>query len=173
MRRILIVEDEERLCLALVAYLRSQGAHPIVTTTAQEALGLLEEDKVDLMVLDLNLVGGTGLEVLKHIRGSSHLADLPVLVMSAWDMEPACYDYLEPGDYVTKPFDMRLLELVIRQYLEFPQAPSPRESQAELSEVAVPDDGHERLERGGKSGAAKGSEGTPRFGWSKYTDTDN
>ena len=147
MRKILVVEDEERLCSAIVAYLKSQGVHPIATATMQEAMSVLGNDEIDMMVLDLNLVGG-GLDVLRHVRGSSDLAELPVLAMSAWDMEPACYDYLEPGDYVTKPFDMRLLELVIRRFLELPQGPCPHALEAALPEVAAPDDGGERLEQG-------------------------
>jgi len=121
MKKILVVEDEERLCSAIVAYLKSQGAHPIAAATTQEAVSVLESDEVDLLVLDLNLGSGTGLEVLRHVRRSSELAELPVLAMSAWDMEPASYDYLEPGDYLTKPFDMRLLDLVLRRLLELPQ----------------------------------------------------
>jgi len=122
MRRILIVEDEERLRSAIVAYLRSQGVHPIARATVQEAVIALNTDEVDLIVLDLNLVSGDGLDVLRHVRGSSELADLPVLAMSAWDMEPASYDYLEPGDYLTKPFDMRLMDMVIRQFIELPRS---------------------------------------------------
>lgn len=141
MRKILVVEDEERLCSAIVAYLKSQGAHPIAAATTREAVRVLESDEVDLLVLDLNLGSGTGLEVLRHVRRSPELAELPVLAMSAWDMEPVSYDYLEPGDYLTKPFDMRLLDLVMQQFLELPQAHSPCASQAASPEAAMPDTG--------------------------------
>jgi DNA-binding response OmpR family regulator len=173
MRKILVVEDEGRLCSAIMAYLKSQGVHPIAITTAQEAVNVLDDGEVDLIVLDLNLVGGDGLNVLRHVRGSPDLADLPVLAMSAWDMEPACYDYLEPGDYVTKPFDMRLLELVIGQFLEFPQDACPHASEGALPEVASHDDGDERLRCGRKGAGALGLAATPRLGWNKYTDVNN
>ena len=143
--KILVVEDEERLCSAIVAYLSSQGAQPIAAGTIQDAVSVLDRDEIDLIVLDLNLDNGHGLEVLKHVRGSSALAELPVLVMSAWDMEPASYDYLEPGDYLTKPFDMRLLDLVMRRFLELPQGPRARASQVTVPKVAVPEDDVERL----------------------------
>jgi DNA-binding response OmpR family regulator len=140
MRKILVVEDEERLCSAIVAYLKSQGVDPIATATIQEAISVLGGDEIDMMVLDLNL-GGGGLDVLRHVRGSPELAELPVLAMSAWDMEPACYDYLEPGDYVTKPFDMRLLELMIRRFLELPQGLCLRAPRVALPGVDAPEDG--------------------------------
>lgn len=117
MCRILVVEDEEGLCRAMVAYLESRGARPIVTDTAREAVSTLDRGEVDLVVLDLKLVGGDGLDVLRHIRESPGLAHLPILAISAWEMEPAWYDYLEPGDYLTKPFDMRTLGVMIRQLL--------------------------------------------------------
>jgi DNA-binding response OmpR family regulator len=146
MRRILIVEDEERLCSAIVAYLRSQGVHPIARATARDAVVVLDNDEIDLIVLDLNLVSGDGLDVLRHIRGSSELADLPVLAMAAWDMEPASYDYLEPGDYLIKPFDMRFLDIVIRQFIELPGSQAMCSSNAVVPGIPASevDDGVER-----------------------------
>lgn len=141
MRKILVVEDEDRLCAAIMAYLSSQGAHPIAAGTIQEAVHVLDRHAVDLIVLDLNLDNGSGLEMLRHVRGSSDLAGLPILAMSAWDMEPSSYDYLEPGDYLTKPFDMRLLDLVIRRFLELPGGRRLHRSRAVLPEVALPDAG--------------------------------
>lgn len=121
MTRILVAEDEERLCLAIMAFLKSQGANPVAVVSAQEAVCALDTDEIDLVVLDLRLSDGNGLDVLKHIRGSPELVDLPVLAVSAWEMEPVSYDYLDPGDYLTKPFDMRILDLRIRQLLGIPQ----------------------------------------------------
>jgi DNA-binding response OmpR family regulator len=121
MWKILVVEDEEQLCSAIVAHLKSQGAQPTATATSQEAVHTLDQDKVDLVVVNLKLVSGKAIEVLRHIRESPDLVHLPVLAVSAWDMEPASYDYLEPGDYLIKPFDMRMLSLMIEQLLEPPQ----------------------------------------------------
>ena len=123
--KILVIEDEDRLCSAIVAYLKSQGTHPMATATAQEAMHVLDKDEVDLVVLDLKLADDNGLEVLKYIRGSPSLAHLPVLAVSAWDMEPTFYQYLEPGDYLIKPFDMRMLNLMIQQLLQFSKMSSP------------------------------------------------
>jgi DNA-binding response OmpR family regulator len=118
MWKILVIEDEEQLCSAIVAYLKSQGVQPTATTTPQEAVHTLEQDKIDLVVVNLKLVSGEAIELLKHIRGSPDLVHLPILAVSAWDMEPTSYDYLEPGDYLVKPFDMRMLSLMIEQLLE-------------------------------------------------------
>jgi DNA-binding response OmpR family regulator len=122
MSNILVVEDEARLRWVIVAYLKNQGVHPTAATTFQEAICVLDEEKVDLVVLDLKLINGDGLRVLKYIRESPDLSHIPVLAVSAWDMEPASYDYLDPGDYLIKPFDIRALNLMMRQLLDLPQA---------------------------------------------------
>jgi DNA-binding response OmpR family regulator len=125
MSNILVVEDEGRLRWIIVAYLRNQGARPTAASTFQEAVCVLDEGQIDLVVLDLKLVNGEGMQVLKHIRESPDLSHIPVLAMSAWDMEPASYDYLEPGDYLVKPFDMRMLNLMIEQLLEPSKTTAP------------------------------------------------
>jgi DNA-binding response OmpR family regulator len=121
MRRILVVEDEEQLCVAITAYLKSQGGDSVVTATARGAVDILDSSSVDLVVLDLDLSDGQGLALLRHIRESAILADLPVIGMLAWDVEPVSYEYLEPGDYLTKPFDMRRLDWMIRRLLGLAQ----------------------------------------------------
>jgi DNA-binding response OmpR family regulator len=122
MFNILVVEDEGRLRWIIVAYLRNQGVCPTAASTFQEAVCVLDKGEVDLVVLDLKLVNGEGMHVLKYIRESPDLSHMPVLAMSAWDMEPASHDYLEPGDYLLKPFDLRTLNLMVQRLLEFPQA---------------------------------------------------
>jgi len=121
MSNILVVEDESQLRWIIVAYLGNQGVRPTAASTFQEAIRVLDEEEVDLVVLDLKLVNDAGLRVLKYIRKSPDLSHIPVLAMSAWDMEPASYDYLEPGDYLLKPFDLRTLNMMIQQFLELPQ----------------------------------------------------
>ncbi len=132
MSNILVVEDEARLRLIIVAYLKNQGVHPTAASTLQEAVCALNEEKIDLVVLDLKLVNGEGLQMLKYIRESPDLSHIPVLVVSAWDMEPASYDYLDPGDYLIKPFDIRALNMMMRQLLELPQAAHANVSEEHL-----------------------------------------
>lgn len=117
MGKILVVEDEDRLCEAITAYLKSQGATPLASTTVEQAMGALDSSEVDLMVLSLELNDGQCLDLLRHIRESSALADLPVIGMSAWDVGPVPFGFLEPGDYLVKPFDIRVLDWMIRQQL--------------------------------------------------------
>jgi two-component system phosphate regulon response regulator PhoB len=118
MVRILVLEDEARLCTAITVHLKSRGAEPIVATSVEEAINALDRLDFDLAVLDLKSEDGEGLEVLKYLRESSSRVDMPVIVLSAWDVEPASYNYLEPGDYLIKPFDVRMLDWMIRQLLQ-------------------------------------------------------
>ena len=135
MSNILVVEDEGRLRWIIVAYLRNQGARPTAASTFQEAVCVLNEEEVDLVILDLKLVNDEGLQVLKYIRESPDLSHIPVLAVSAWDMEPTSYDYLEPGDYLVKPFDMRMLSLMIEQLLETSKTTAPAISQEHVGKV--------------------------------------
>lgn len=138
MQKILVVEDEERLCKAIVAYLKAQGTQPIAMSAVQETVTALDENEIDLVILDLQLDNGGGLQLLKYIRDTSHLVRLPVIVMSTWEMEPSSYDYLEPGDYLMKPFDMRVLNLMMVQLLGLPREQSSCAYGASLSKVVSP-----------------------------------
>ena len=118
MVKILVVEFEDQLCLSIAACLQSLGARVLVTPTVQKATRMIDQGDIDLMILDLELSDGGGLGLLRYVRESSVRAkDLPILVVAAWDTETAFYDYVWPGDYLTKPFDMRTLNLMVRQLL--------------------------------------------------------
>jgi len=67
-------------------------------------------------VLDIKL--SDELLILRHLREFSDCADLPVIALSTWDIDPCSFDYLDPGDYLIKPFDIRMLDWMIEQLLE-------------------------------------------------------
>lgn len=129
MYRILVVEDEARLCTAITVHLKSRGVEPITAWSVQEAIHVLNRPDIDLAVLDLKSDDGKGLEVLKYLRESSSRVDLPVIALSAWDVEPASYSYLEPGDYLIKPFDVRMLDWMIHRLLEPVSGENPKPSE--------------------------------------------
>lgn len=108
MKTILIVEDDRPLAQGIQMAL-SQGDRTIrLAHTLSEARAQLAAEPFDLMVLDLNLPDGNGLTLLEELRRTS---DLPVLILSANDMEMDQVTGLERGadDYVTKPFSLAVL----------------------------------------------------------------
>lgn len=115
--RLLVVEDDDDLRLALVEGLRMSHYAVDETADGEEALYLLTTEAYDLVLLDLNLPKIDGFSVLKQIRESN--ADLKILILSAKSNALDKVEGLDLGanDYLTKPFDFIELEARIRNLL--------------------------------------------------------
>ena len=99
---ILIVEDDRALSQGIRLGLEGEGRRFIQTSTLDQGERALEERPFSLVVLDLNLPDGSGLELLRRLRARSAL---PVLILTANDLELDQVTGLELGadDYMTKP----------------------------------------------------------------------
>lgn len=115
--RILIAEDEKKLCLSIAEGLKLDGYAVDVCFNGLDALEQVQVEPYDLVILDLNLPGLDGLEVLKALR-QSH-PDLKVLILSARAEIDDKVKGLDMGanDYLTKPFHFQELEARIRVLL--------------------------------------------------------
>lgn len=103
--RLLLVEDDPMLGKAVQTALRQAGYTADLATDGESAEDALAATPYDLMVLDINLPGKSGLQVLASIRrAKSHL---PVLALTARDTTAQRVEGLDAGadDYLTKPFD--------------------------------------------------------------------
>ena len=107
-RRILIVEDEEKLREVLCDYFISKGELPMGVGDGVEALSLMEEREFDALILDIMMPGLDGLSVCRAVRRTN---DVPILFLTALsDEEDKLLGYeLGADDYVTKPFSMSVL----------------------------------------------------------------
>jgi DNA-binding response OmpR family regulator len=116
---ILIVEDEPRVSRYLRSSLQMSGYDALVAPDGVKALELVQENRPDLVLLDLRLPRMSGLEVLENIRRSN---DVPIIVLTANDAEEDKVKALMLGadDYITKPFGARELQArivaVLRRY---------------------------------------------------------
>jgi DNA-binding response OmpR family regulator len=110
-RTVLIVEDEPALADVLEQYLRDDGFAVVKADDGPGAVQLFEKHHPDLVLLDINLPGFPGTEVLRRIRA---LRDVPVIMLTARVAEVDRVVGLELGadDYVGKPFSPR--EVVAR-----------------------------------------------------------
>ncbi|HKX48566.1 MAG TPA: response regulator transcription factor [Gaiellaceae bacterium] len=108
---ILVVEDETSIASFVAAYLRNAGYTVKTAASAQTALITLAGETPALVILDLNLPDGDGVELCRRIRKTS---DVPILMLTARDEDIDKIIGLEVGadDYMTKPFNPR--ELVAR-----------------------------------------------------------
>lgn len=106
--KILVVDDEPTVLEVVAGYLRRDGHDVSEAADGPAALALLESDPPDLVVLDLNLPGVNGFDILRHLRSSS---STPVIMLTARADEADRVAGLELGadDYVVKPFSPREL----------------------------------------------------------------
>lgn len=115
--RILVVEDTEVLGQAICDRLTNLGHGVDLIMDGQQANEILKYQTVDLIILDLNLPGLSGLQVLQQLRSRSK--DTPVLILTARDHIDDRILLLDAGadDYLTKPFNFRELEARCRALL--------------------------------------------------------
>lgn len=111
MSRLLLVEDDEALALGIEFTLIDEGYEVLKASTFDEGKRLFEDESPDLIILDVNLPGGSGYELCKYIRTKN---DVPVIFLTALDEEVNVVVGFEIGgdDYITKPF--RVKELISR-----------------------------------------------------------
>ena len=126
---ILVVEDETSIASFVAAYLRNAGYAVKTAPTAQTALVELAGETPALVVLDLNLPDGDGVELCRRIRKTS---DVPILMLTARDEDIDKIIGLEVGadDYMTKPFNPRELVARVKSILRR-AAPERRRTESE------------------------------------------
>ena len=107
-RRIIVIEDDETIAVAVAERLRSEGFSVERATDGAVGVELVTAHAPDLVVLDLGLPGLDGLEVCRRVQRER---PVPVLVLTARDSEADQLTGLAVGadDYLTKPFSMRVL----------------------------------------------------------------
>ena len=115
--RVLLVDDEERMVLALRRGLAAEGFVVESAATGPEGLRLARLGDFDAVVLDVMLPGLSGYEVVRRLRADGNW--VPVLMLSAKDGEHDQADALDDGadDYLTKPFSFVVLLDRIRALL--------------------------------------------------------
>lgn len=112
--RLLIVEDERALCETIVRSLRRLAYSIDYCYDGEKALELLETEKYDLVLLDLNLPKQDGMTVLKKLRRTDR--ETRVIILSARNEVADKVEGLDAGanDYLAKPFHLAELEARIR-----------------------------------------------------------
>jgi len=116
MTTVLVVDDEPTIREIVVTYLKRDGYRTLEAADGDRARELIDNERPDLVVLDVMLPGTDGLELCRRIRAGSHL---PVIMLTARGEESDRIVGLELGadDYVTKPFSPRELAARVRTVL--------------------------------------------------------
>ncbi|MDF2556672.1 MAG: two component transcriptional regulator, winged helix family [Bacillales bacterium] len=105
---VLVVDDEPKILEIVKAYLESNNFQVFTAETGKDALKILNQENISLMLLDLMLPDITGEEICKQVREKSNL---PIIMMTAKSDEDSIIQGLNIGadDYITKPFSPRQL----------------------------------------------------------------
>ena len=122
---ILIVEDEEDILELMEFNLGREGFETMGFLNTKRVTEVLEEEKVDLILMDRNLPGTEGSEFIASLRRQG--IDTPVIFISAKDKDKDIEQGFERGgdDYLTKPFSMKELVLRVKAILRRTQKALP------------------------------------------------
>ena len=114
---ILIVDDDENIRNLLSIYLENEGFNTIKAENAKEALEILAEKEIELILLDIMMPKIDGLTVLENIRTVS---DIPIILLTAKSQEEdKLYGYdIGADDYITKPFSPKILVAKVKALLK-------------------------------------------------------
>ncbi len=107
-KKVLVVEDEEKISSVIKSFLESKDMSVLVAEDGKKALDLFGKEMIAMVLLDLMLPGLSGEEVCKTIRASSQV---PIIMLTAKSAEADMLRGLGIGadDYITKPFSLKSL----------------------------------------------------------------
>jgi len=116
--KILVVDDEKSLREVLSIMLKRAGYAVTEASDGDEAIGHVNKEIYDLVITDLRMPKADGMDVLKAVKSSS--PDTVVLVITAFATSDSAVEAMKQGayDYLTKPFQVDEVQLIIRNALE-------------------------------------------------------
>lgn len=139
MAHILIVDDQKSVLLTLEALLKSENHIVTACGNAIDAMARLNQEPFDLVISDVVMsVGGTGLDLLRTIRGQPKLTRLPVILLTGKREKTDVEKGIQAGadDYVVKPIDPTLLLAKIRNLIDKAEQGRPRFAEAAVNAKA-------------------------------------
>ena len=118
--KVLVIEDEPDIRKTLEYNLLSEGFEVFGCGSIKEAKKLIEDPKFSIILLDLMLPDGSGLDLCREIKSDTATKDIPIVILTAKDDEVDKVVGFELGadDYVTKPFSVRELILRVKAILK-------------------------------------------------------
>jgi DNA-binding response OmpR family regulator len=115
-KKILIVEDEPTFRSIVVRNLRARGFEVEEAENTDDAIALLTSRTPDLILLDINLPGPSGWELLRHLKASGR--HIPTIIVSAVRVNPERLEEFKPLAYLPKPFPLEALLRIVENGAE-------------------------------------------------------
>jgi len=119
MSKILVVDDEEKVCWAFEQFLKEEGHTSLIASNAQEALEKVTAEKPDLVIMDVRMPGQMdGLEALVEMKKLD--PEIYVIIMTAHGNMQTAIEAMQSGayDYIIKPLDLDQVSVVIQKALK-------------------------------------------------------
>jgi len=118
METILIVDDEKNYLVVLEALLAPEGFEIATSSSAIDALSLIRNSDLDLVIADMKMPGMTGMELLEECKKLK--PELPVIIMTAYGTIETAVEAMKKHayDFITKPFQNEQLKLTVKKALE-------------------------------------------------------
>ena len=118
--KILIVEDNELNIRVFREVLQAHGYECLVTTDGLQAIELADEHRPDLILMDIQLPGISGIEVTRRLKANEELRDIPVIAVTAFAMKGDEERIREGGceAYIAKPISIAHFLETVDQYLQ-------------------------------------------------------
>ena len=104
-RKILVVDDEQQLAMAVKIRLQSRGYQVSTANDGQQALAAIEADRPDLILLDVLMPVMDGYSCMREINSRFGRGQIPIIILTARDRMKDLFDLEGIADYVVKPFD--------------------------------------------------------------------
>jgi DNA-binding NtrC family response regulator len=133
MKKILIVDDEPSMRMALSESLDSCGYKTEAVNNGEEALKVFDQELWDMVITDMRMPGINGLDVLRSIRRKTK--DTPVILITAYGTVNTAVDAMKEGatEFIMKPFSLEDLEGAVRKIFAAPEGiEASREHVAEM-----------------------------------------
>ena len=119
MKRILIVEDNEKNLKFFLSLLNSQGYETIEARDGKEGVRLAKDQKPDLILMDIQMPVMDGVTVMKILKENPETKDIPLIALTSYAMKGDKEKFLSEGfvEYIAKPIKVDEFLEVIRRYL--------------------------------------------------------
>ena len=115
-KKILVVDDEESIHLLYREELEDEGYQVISAMSGEDALKLFESEQPDLVILDINMPGMDGIEVLRQMKQMK--PNVPVILSSAYPEYKQDLASWASDDYIVKSFNLDELKDSVKRHLQ-------------------------------------------------------
>lgn len=119
-KKVLVIEDNDKNRKLVKIILEANKYEVIEAITAEDSLKYLEQDKPDVILLDIQLPNMDGLELVKMLKSREDTKDIPIIAVTAYAMKGDKERILSAGcdGYISKPIDTHQLPIVIEDTIK-------------------------------------------------------